>query len=91
VVKKKEGTVSGIWKGGGEREGGREGRAHLEMSVTRHENVDFLLGSVDHDGDEILEVLLDGRSLLELVEGEGEGREDQRREGISRRARGKER
>lgn len=59
------------------------------MGVTRHENVDFLLGSIHHDGDEILEVLLDGGSFLELVERRERGREGQREKGkgISRRAR----
>lgn len=51
------------------------------MSVTRHQDVDLLLGSINHDGDEILEVLLDGRSFLELSKQQTE-RESARREGI---------
>lgn len=52
------------------------------MSVTRHKDVDLLLSSINHDGDEILEVLLDGRSFLELVHnGIGEREKSARREG----------
>lgn len=36
------------------------------MGVTGHEDVNLLLGPVDHDRDQVLEVLLDRRSLLEL-------------------------
>lgn len=47
--------------------------AYLEMGVPGHEDVNLLLGSVDHDGDQILEVSLDRASLLELDETSTEG------------------